>query len=130
MRFTMCTARACRAIDSPGTSYSPLLYVYALTHARTHTTGTYMQTRRRRRRRRQRRRCKRWRASTFEPPFSSLRHRPPRILIELSLLLMRLRLVSVESLASELRASASVCVRACTGHAAASGTLLIYSRTR
>lgn len=106
-----------------------LPYVYALTRtqararARTrdgHVHANTMTT------------MQRWRASSFEPPSSSpLQHRPPpRILIELSPLLMRLRSVSVESLASELRASASVCVRACTGHAAASGTLLIYSRTR
>lgn len=130
-----CASRACRAIDSPGTSYSPLPHVYALTHVCTHgrthartrlytqvhanTTMTTMQ------------RC---RASSFVRTalllaIPALRS-PPRILIELSPLLMRLRSVSVESLASELRASASVCARACTGHAAASGTLLIYSRTR
>lgn len=48
-----CASRACRAIDSPGTSYSPFptfthSHTYARAHARTHTTGMYTRSQRRR----------------------------------------------------------------------------------
>lgn len=95
----------CRAIDSPGASYSPL-FLRLRTHTRYARTPRHVYATLEGGVRRRLNHPLRYTPSTSSP----------RILIELSPLLMRLRSVSVESLASELQSSARQCVcvvRAC-----------------